>query len=270
MPVTEDFHTYSICINGHLFSRTPSPFPAVIRPGPLLLKFWDVWCRERLLSKSYCSGTEHLKYYTRILHSPLMLAFGKTAILIIIFFGNVNFLKLFWTMAMFMLQRLLDLPLLLDPIHYLLGLPFSDIGKPMNKLVLYILFCEWSTWWLWLMMQCLSSIRYEISGTSLNTDPIPHLDWDWVWVLLVLAHPLFPPIPTSLYLIPGVCLFFCWYFKSYLFCVLFDTYFYYGYVHMLQMVLFCLQVMNGPFWCCDSLWTLWHFFLYFYIALYVI
>lgn len=38
-----------------------------------------------------------------------------------------------------LLHKVLDLSLPLDPIHYLLGLPFSGIAKPIKQLICYII-----------------------------------------------------------------------------------------------------------------------------------
>lgn len=40
---------------------------------------------------------------------------------------------------MLLLQKVVDLPLLLDPIHCLLGLPFSGVAKPIKRLISDIL-----------------------------------------------------------------------------------------------------------------------------------
>lgn len=45
----------------------------------------------------------------------------------------------FWTMVISLLQRVLDNSFPLDLLHYLLGLPFPGIGKPLNKLASFIL-----------------------------------------------------------------------------------------------------------------------------------
>lgn len=42
-------------------------------------------------------------------------------------------------MVMSLLQRIFEHSLLLDPLHLLLGLPFSGLGKASNKLASYIL-----------------------------------------------------------------------------------------------------------------------------------
>lgn len=74
---------------------------------------------ERQLLKFECSGIDCLKCYT-----------DKTKL-----FDLASFLNPFWEVVMSLLQRLLEVPLPLDLIHNLLGLPLPSIEKLLNKLV---------------------------------------------------------------------------------------------------------------------------------------
>lgn len=67
---------------------------------------------------------------------------------------------------MSLLQRLLEVPLPLDPIHYLLGLPFPGIGKLSNKLVSYILLAAKRTiqmHWLTSTPPCQTQLLHAVS-----------------------------------------------------------------------------------------------------------
>lgn len=54
-------------------------------------------------------------------------------------FWQCSMVQPFWHEVMQLIQRVVDVSLPLDPLHYLLGLPFSGITKRSNMLISYIL-----------------------------------------------------------------------------------------------------------------------------------
>lgn len=54
-------------------------------------------------------------------------------------FWQCSMIQPFWHEVMLLIQRMADVSLPLDPLYYLLGLPFSGIAKKDNRLISYIL-----------------------------------------------------------------------------------------------------------------------------------
>lgn len=85
----------------------------------------------------------------------------------------------FWTEVMMLIQTVIGLSLPLDPVHYLLCLPFSGVAKSVKWLISYLLLAVKSTpIWFWFLQLIAEIWRMEYL-TDIVHDVIPQSNKMW-------------------------------------------------------------------------------------------
>lgn len=187
----------------HLLLR---PHIIIWENGPNFpIQIWDkIWSFQGLVSKSSKCVTQRetsmkiLMFWYRtpdVIHkyvpsvSPRCWHCGTDTGSLFHIFWQCSMIQPFWGEVRLLIQKVLDKSLPLDPLHYLLGLPFPGLTKRANRLLSYILLAaKWLIPLCWLsnapppwpkFLQLVADIRRMEYLTASVHDTIPQFEKLW-------------------------------------------------------------------------------------------